>query len=319
MPTLQQLSIIIPFAPDDMAWKGLLQDLTDWPDSAEIILVAASEKTKQDAQDFPHTDNIKIISAAMGRAFQMNAGAKAARNPCLWFLHADSRLDANCLRAVDAFDYTKNRLGYFGLRFRNDGPRRMGINTFGAIAGVLCWEAADAAAREKLHTRCKGTCSFPCPSGCGGSLSIPCAKAADPAECEAVVRRCGHAVAEVTYPSCGHGSGVRACAAAVALRAAAAHPSYVPPCPTPLAADATGTLLCGHAVGAMACGTWQDLTRRMREFVARAGSPGAHRYVSACSVMMAVPVARFLGERLLLPLSQLLAGGALAAEPLPEN
>lgn len=132
MPTLQQLSIIIPFAPDDMAWKALLQDLTGLPDSMEIILVAASEKTKLDAQGFPHTGNIKIISAAMGRAFQMNAGAKAARNPCLWFLHADSRLDANCVKAVDAFDYTKNRLGYFGLRFRNDGPRRMGINAFGA-------------------------------------------------------------------------------------------------------------------------------------------------------------------------------------------
>ncbi len=131
MSTLQQLSIIIPFAPGDMTWKCLLQDLVGLPDNAEIILVAANEKTKQEALDFPHAANVKIISATMGRASQMNAGARAARNSCLWFLHADSRLGANCLKAVDAFDQAKDQLGYFGLRFRNDGPRRMGINAFG--------------------------------------------------------------------------------------------------------------------------------------------------------------------------------------------
>lgn len=131
MSTLEQLSVIIPFAPDDVAWKALLQDLSGLPESAEIILVAASEKAKLEAQDFPLSANATIIGASMGRASQMNAGAKAARNSCLWFLHADSRVDANCVKAVDTFDYTKKRLGYFGLRFQNDGPRRMGINSFG--------------------------------------------------------------------------------------------------------------------------------------------------------------------------------------------
>ncbi len=131
MSTLHQVSIIIPFAPEDMAWKALLTDLEKLPASAEIILVTASEKAKQDALDSILPANTSVICSNKGRGLQMNAGARAAKNQCLWFLHADSRLDPNCLGAIDAFDFSKKQLGYFGLRFQNDGPRRMGINSLG--------------------------------------------------------------------------------------------------------------------------------------------------------------------------------------------
>ncbi len=131
MSTLQQLSIIIPFAPDDMAWKHLLSDLEKLPAGSEIILVAASEAAKIEASEFTTTLPLRIISSPLGRALQMNAGAKAAKNPCLWFLHADSRVDSACLKALETFDYSKKSLGYFGLRFDVEGPRQMGINRFG--------------------------------------------------------------------------------------------------------------------------------------------------------------------------------------------
>ena len=131
MSSMQQLSVIIPFAESDMSWKQLLPDLRALPDSAEIILVAASEQAKQAALDFQSPVALNIVCANPGRAQQMNTGANAAKNNCLWFLHADSRLDAGCLKAIDAFDYSKKQLGYFSLRFRDDGPRKMSINTFG--------------------------------------------------------------------------------------------------------------------------------------------------------------------------------------------
>lgn len=131
MSTLQKLSIIIPFAPNDMAWELLLSDLRNLSETTEIILVAASKETKLEAQAFKANVAFTVIDSAMGRALQMNAGAKMAKNPCLWFLHADSRLDARCLRAIDNFDFVKSKLGYFGLRFLDDGPRTMGINSFG--------------------------------------------------------------------------------------------------------------------------------------------------------------------------------------------
>lgn len=131
MSTLQQLSVIIPFAPGDLAWKELLPDLSGLPSGAEIILVAGSEKASQQAVDSELPERIVVTSSGLGRAVQMNAGAKLARNPCLWFLHADSRLDARCLKALDRFDYSKKQLGYFDLGFRDDGPPRMRINSIG--------------------------------------------------------------------------------------------------------------------------------------------------------------------------------------------
>jgi len=131
MSTLQKTSIIIPFAPKDMAWQSLLLDLNALPEHTEIILVAASHESKLEAQVFKTNQAFSVIESSMGRASQMNAGANAARNPCLWFLHADSRLDERCLEALDQFDFEKSQLGYFGLRFLNDGPRRMRINSFG--------------------------------------------------------------------------------------------------------------------------------------------------------------------------------------------
>jgi GT2 family glycosyltransferase len=131
MNTLAQTSIIIPFAPDDMAWQALLLDLEDLPESAEIIMVAGSEESRQRAIHLIDLNKVTLISGALGRGSQMNAGAKIARNPCLWFLHADSRVDADCLKAITAFSFEKSQLGYFGLRFLNDGPDHMGINRFG--------------------------------------------------------------------------------------------------------------------------------------------------------------------------------------------
>lgn len=131
MSTLPQLSIIIPFAPDDATWQQLLPDLQQLPYPCEIILVAGSEKSRLEASRVQMPVKAILIEAALGRASQMNAGARIAKNPCLWFLHADSRINSQCLKAIDSFDFSKNALAYFGLRFQNDGPSRMGVNSFG--------------------------------------------------------------------------------------------------------------------------------------------------------------------------------------------
>lgn len=131
MSTLTQTSIIIPFAPGDMAWKNLLIDLKRLPEKTEIILVAGSEASKQEASGFQLPANACVILSAKGRGLQLNAGARFAKHPCLWFLHADSRVDEKCFEAIERFDFSNKQLGYFGLGFQNDGPRRMGINSFG--------------------------------------------------------------------------------------------------------------------------------------------------------------------------------------------
>jgi hypothetical protein len=131
MNTLANTSIIIPFAPEDIAWQALLSDLTALPDSTEIILVAASEQARLQAIPLTDQRKITVANSLLGRSLQMNTGAALAKNPCLWFLHADSRIDAACLKEIDGFNFDKKQLGYFGLRFSDDGPSRMGINRFG--------------------------------------------------------------------------------------------------------------------------------------------------------------------------------------------
>lgn len=63
----------------------------------------------------------------------MNVGAQAARGHWLWFLHADSILHPRTLGALQDF-LTRNvhALGFFDLRYRNDGPLFAHINARGA-------------------------------------------------------------------------------------------------------------------------------------------------------------------------------------------
>jgi rSAM/selenodomain-associated transferase 2 len=64
----------------------------------EIIVVdgGSSDTTIEQAQEAD-----RVFLAEAGRAFQMNAGARAARGDILLFLHADCRLEAGAIRAVE--------------------------------------------------------------------------------------------------------------------------------------------------------------------------------------------------------------------------
>jgi rSAM/selenodomain-associated transferase 2 len=65
----------------------------------------------------------RVVEAARGRGNQLVAGAAAARGDWLLFLHADTRLGAGWVEAVDAFTAAPEnvrRAGY--LRYRLDDP-----------------------------------------------------------------------------------------------------------------------------------------------------------------------------------------------------
>lgn len=124
------LAIVIPIGPGDNAWHGLLPQLEQVP-AKEIALVLPSDRPG-DAVPLSNDRLLMVVSRA-GRARQLNAGAKATESDWLWFLHADSRFDSGTIQALTTFlrdDPTA--LGYFNLRFLNDGPRRTAINAFGA-------------------------------------------------------------------------------------------------------------------------------------------------------------------------------------------
>lgn len=58
----------------------------------EIIVVDGGSDDATAARARPHAD--RVLAAPRGRARQMNAGAAAARGEILWFVHADTVVDA---------------------------------------------------------------------------------------------------------------------------------------------------------------------------------------------------------------------------------
>jgi glycosyltransferase involved in cell wall biosynthesis len=103
---LDNVSIIIPTAPDETAQQLLLNDL------------------KQ-------LNNEIIISAEGSRAKSLNVGAVKASDDFLWFLHADSRVSTENIIALEqALKKRPNVLHYFDLAY--DGGHLTNSNSLGA-------------------------------------------------------------------------------------------------------------------------------------------------------------------------------------------
>lgn len=130
---LDDLAVIVPIGPGDRAWRGLLPDLAALPGGARIVLVATCPADLP-APGEPTFGPAELVgtTAERGRARQQNAGAAAAARPWLWFLHADSRLAPTTLPALAAtLTRAPDGLGYFDLRFRDDGPWAVRLNALG--------------------------------------------------------------------------------------------------------------------------------------------------------------------------------------------
>lgn len=123
------VAIIVPAAPGDIAWRVLLAQLQG-ANAKEICLVLAEgDETPVDM----HASAFKVLHAPVGRPRQLNAGVAASTADWLWFLHADSVLTPATLAAMHEFvGWDEDAIGYFQLRFLDDGPRWMFLNAWGA-------------------------------------------------------------------------------------------------------------------------------------------------------------------------------------------
>lgn len=147
-----ELDIVVPAGPGDRAWTSLLPQLAR-SQANRIILVLADDdacdvpetlekpslRCKDDEQGFVRAcldetpANLQVCRSKAGRAIQLNAGARASDAAWLWFLHADSQVTSETLAAMQEFARMDSvAIGYFRLRFLDDGPRWMFLNTFGA-------------------------------------------------------------------------------------------------------------------------------------------------------------------------------------------
>jgi hypothetical protein len=133
MAAALKLSVIIPVGPGELAWPALLGDLEPLDTRAEIILVGVAGEGPRDfdAARYRLRAPARWLETLPGRARQQNAGAGVAQGETLWFLHADSRVPAETVNAALGFA-GRDALGYFVLRFMDDGPALVRLNAMGA-------------------------------------------------------------------------------------------------------------------------------------------------------------------------------------------
>ncbi len=130
--TPQRISIIVPLAPGEQAWKSLLGDLASQLNLSDITL-AGAQSVEDELSLLPAAGpGVRWLQTRRGRAKQMNDAAAQASGDYLWFLHADSRLPAGTVAILGrSLEKQPAALHYFNLRFSADGPPWMPWNTAG--------------------------------------------------------------------------------------------------------------------------------------------------------------------------------------------
>ncbi len=96
-----RLSIVVPVLDEAPRIVALLQALAPLRAAGAQVIVADGGSSDGSAELAAAWADA-VISAPRGRALQMNAGAARASAPVLLFLHADTRLPAAAMAAIDA-------------------------------------------------------------------------------------------------------------------------------------------------------------------------------------------------------------------------
>lgn len=127
------LSVIVPALDEGAEIAVALRTLTPVrAQGGEVILVDGGSRDDTIARARPFVD--RVIESAPGRAVQMNAGAATARGDWLWFVHADSRVDAAAVADLEAVvGRARRRWARFGVRLSG---RRFLFRTIALLMNV---------------------------------------------------------------------------------------------------------------------------------------------------------------------------------------
>jgi len=126
------ISVIIPLSAIEESHISLVEELlAHIYIIAEIILVVPS-KEKLAVEKKRFSEQVQVLLSPPGRHHQLNAGAERAQSKFLWFLHADSKGQKGLVEKLkkSLLKYP-DKLHFFPLRFQDDGPKLMLLNTLG--------------------------------------------------------------------------------------------------------------------------------------------------------------------------------------------
>ncbi len=130
---MANVSVIIPIGPTEDTWEVLLQQLLDFTDCLEILLITSlPEQGAKILEKSKLIPKVKVLLIPGGRGVLMNFGAKFAKASYLWFLHADSVLPGNYTTSISkAIRNSREAIYYFDLTFSTKGFTWMKLNEMG--------------------------------------------------------------------------------------------------------------------------------------------------------------------------------------------
>ncbi len=131
--TVPSLAIVVPTLNEAATLESFLASLLGQEGDFAVFLVdgGSSDGTWEIASRFPQ---VRRLRSARGRAAQMNAGARAATQDLLLFLHADTRLPSGVLpRIAETLADPEVTAGSFRLAFDRDGPCLTAYSLFSRI------------------------------------------------------------------------------------------------------------------------------------------------------------------------------------------
>lgn len=148
------LSVIIPVRNEAQALPLLLADLAALRAAgAQLIVVDGGSDDGTCELAAKHAD--LLLQTEPGRARQMNAGAAAASGEYLWFVHADTRVGAQCIERLLAALIERPCWGRFDVRLSGSGLalRLIGsmINVRSRLTGVASGDQGIFVARPTFE------------------------------------------------------------------------------------------------------------------------------------------------------------------------
>ena len=131
---MRRIAVIVPVLDEAAGIAASLQALAPWRARGHAVTVVdggSRDDTVALAQPLANV----VITGPRGRARQMNAGAAAAAEPVLLFLHADTLLPPDADVLIDAALARGARWGRFDVRIAGDSA------WFPLIATLMNWRS----------------------------------------------------------------------------------------------------------------------------------------------------------------------------------
>ena len=122
------ISVIVPTYNEEQALPATLRGLFAQPGDYEVLVVDGGSRDR--TVNIVESLRVTLLTAAKGRAVQMNAGAKEARGEWLLFLHADTILPDGALARLNQMEMdTSFQAGGFLHQF-SGGDWRLRLISF---------------------------------------------------------------------------------------------------------------------------------------------------------------------------------------------